>query len=54
LWQATRNANDAISLIQTVDGAAAEISDMLQRMRELAVQARNETNETSDKTNLDK
>ena len=54
LDQATRNANDAISLIQTVDGAAAEIGDMLQRMRELAVQARNETNETSDKTNLDK
>jgi flagellin len=54
LGQATRNANDAISLIQTVDGAAAEIGDMLQRMRELAVQARNETNETSDKTNLDK
>jgi flagellin len=54
LEQATRNANDAISLIQTVDGAATEIGDMLQRMRELAVQARNETNETSDKTNLDK
>jgi len=54
LDQATRNANDAISLIQTVDGAAAEIGDMLQRMRELAVQARNETNEASDKTNLDK
>jgi flagellin len=54
LQQATRNANDGISLIQTVDGAASEIGDMLQRMRELAVQARNETNESDDKTNLDK
>jgi flagellin len=54
LRQATRNANDGISLIQTVDGAASEIGDMLQRMRELAVQARNETNESDDKTNLDK
>ena len=54
LDQATRNANDAISLIQTVDGAAVEISDMLQRMRELAVQSRNETNESADVTNLNK
>ena len=54
LSQATRNANDAISLLQTVDGAAVEINDMLQRMRELAVQANNGTNESNDITNLNK
>jgi flagellin len=54
LQQATRNSNDAISLLQTADGAAVEISDMLQRMRELAVQAQNGTNETQDITNLNK
>ena len=36
---AVRNANDAISLLQTADGATQEISNMLSRMRELAVQA---------------
>ena len=41
LSQAIRNANDGISMIQTADGAASKISDMLQRMRELAVQAQN-------------
>jgi flagellin len=54
LSQATRNANDAINLLQTVDGAAVEIGDMLQRMRELAVQANNGTNDTNDITNLNK
>ena len=54
LQQATRNSNDAISLLQTADGAAVEISDMLQRMRELAVQAANGTNETQDISNLNK
>ena len=54
LQQATRNSNDAISLLQTADGAAVEISDMLQRMRELAVQAQNGTNETADIANLNK
>lgn len=54
LQQATRNSNDAISLLQTADGAAVEITDMLQRMRELAVQAQNGTNETQDITNLNK
>ena len=48
LNQAVRNANDGISLIQTVDGAAVEIDEMLQRMRELAVQAVNSTNTASD------
>ena len=43
LDQAQRNANDAISMIQTADGAAIEIDNMLQRMREVAVQAANGT-----------
>ena len=54
LSQAVRNANDGISLIQTADGAATEISNMFQRMRELAVQAQNGTNGTNDLTNLNK
>jgi flagellin len=51
---AVRNANDAISLTQTAEGAMAKVGDSLQRMRELAVQARNATNSTSDKDSLDK
>ena len=51
---AIRNANDAISMIQTADGAAIEIDSMLQRMRELAVQSKNETLTTDDLTNLNK
>ena len=54
LDQAVRNANDAISMLQTADGASVEISNMLQRMRELAVQAKNGTNSTNDLTNLNK
>jgi flagellin len=54
LQQAARNANDAISLVQTADGAAIEIGDMLQRMRELAVQASNGTNDSNDIVNLNK
>ena len=50
---AMRNANDGISLAQTAEGALAKVGDMLQRMRELAVQARNGTNGTSDRANLD-
>jgi flagellin len=49
---AVRNANDGISLAQTADGALASIGDSLQRMRELAVQARNSTNSDSDKDSL--
>ena len=49
---AVRNANDGISLAQTADGALASVSDSLQRMRELAVQARNSTNSDSDKESL--
>ena len=54
LGQAVRNANDGISMIQTADGAAVEIGDMLQRMRELAVQASNGTNSSAELTNLNK
>ena len=43
LGQAIRNANDGISLINTAEGALIEVSNMLQRMRELAVQAGNDT-----------
>jgi flagellin len=49
---AIRNANDGISLAQTADGALASVGDALQRMRELAVQARNSTNSASDKDSL--
>jgi len=52
LNQAVRNANDAIAMIQTADGATIEIDAMLQRMRELAVQSLNGTNTDTDLTNL--
>ena len=52
LNQAVRNANDGISMIATADGAAVEITDMLQRMRELAVQAASETVSAADVTNI--
>lgn len=51
---AVRNANDAIAMIQTADGATIEIDAMLQRMRELAVQSLNGTNTATDLTNLNK
>lgn len=50
--QASRNANDGISMIQTADGALSNISDALQRMRELAVQAANGTNGADEKDNI--
>jgi len=50
---AIRNANDGISLAQTAEGALGKIGDNLQRMRELAVQAANDTNGTSDRAALD-
>ncbi len=53
LNQAVRNAGDAISLIQTAEGATNEITDMMQRMRELAVQAVNDSNNNSDRSYLD-
>ncbi|TXD80190.1 flagellin FliC [Mitsuaria sp. TWR114] len=51
---AMRNANDGISLAQTAEGALGKVADSLQRMRELAIQARNATNADSDKDSLDK
>jgi flagellin len=50
---AIRNANDAISLASTAEGALGSISNNLQRMRELAVQASNGTNTTTDVASLD-
>jgi len=51
---AVRNANDGISMSQTAEGALAQVSNSLQRMRELAVQSRNATNSSSDKDSLNK
>jgi flagellin len=48
-----RNANDAISMVQTAEGALNEVTNMLQRMRELAVQSVNGTNSSSDRVSLD-
>jgi len=53
LNQAVRNANDGISMLQTVEGALNEVGNMLQRMRELAVQSVNGTNSTTDRQSLD-
>lgn len=52
LNQGIRNANDAISMIQTAEGATNEVTNMLQRMRELAVQSVNGTNTAADQTSL--
>jgi len=52
LDQAVQNANDAISMIQTADGASIEIGNMMQRMRELAVQASNGTVTSTDQNSL--
>jgi flagellin len=49
---ATRNANDAISLAQTAEGALGKVGDIFQRMRELAVQAANGTNSEADRLSL--
>ncbi|MCL2655854.1 MAG: flagellin FliC [Betaproteobacteria bacterium] len=51
---AIRNANDAISMTQVADGTASKITDNLQRMRELAVQAQNGTNTSADRANIAK
>jgi len=50
--QAIRNAMDAQSLIDTAEGAHAEVENILQRMRELAVQSSNDTLDSNDRTNL--
>jgi flagellin len=54
LAMATKNAQDGISLIQTAEGALNETHSILQRMRELAVQAANDTNTTADKVEIQK
>ncbi|MDP1665059.1 MAG: flagellin [Methylobacter sp.] len=51
--QAVRNANDGISMVQTGDGALAEITNNLQRIRELAVQSSNVTNTAADRAAID-
>ena len=52
LDQAVRNAGDAISLVQSADGAMIEVTNMVQRMRELAIQAISDTNTSSDRAAL--
>lgn len=52
MTQGIRNANDGLSLAQTAEGALGEVTNMLQRIRELAVQSASETYGTSDRTNL--
>jgi len=49
---AVRNANDGISLAQVAEGALGKVTDMMQRMRELAVQAANASNTTTDRVSL--
>ena len=49
---ASRNANDAISMLQTAEGGLGKVGESLQRMRELAVQSANGANSTSDRANL--
>ena len=52
LSQAVRNANNAVSLVQTMEGGLDEIHNMLQRMRELAVQAADDSNTSTDRSSL--
>ena len=52
LTQATRNAQDGVSFIQTAEGALNEVSDMLTRMKELATQVNNGTYSTDDQNNI--
>ncbi|WP_108649698.1 flagellin N-terminal helical domain-containing protein [Dongshaea marina] len=54
LNQAVRNANDGISMSQTAEGAMDEMSNILQRMRELAIQAANDTNSASNRASIQK
>ena len=53
LSQAVRNANDGIALVQLAEGALDEVTEMLIRMRELAIQSTNGTYSESDRANLD-
>ncbi|MEJ5977502.1 flagellin [Novosphingobium sp. PS1R-30] len=52
MTQAIRNANDGIALAQTADGALNEVTNMLQRVRELSIQSKSGTYQSSDRTNL--
>ena len=54
LNQAVRNANDGISVAQMAEGALGEVTNALQRMRELAVQSANDTNSAADRASLQK
>lgn len=54
LNQASRNANDGISIAQTAEGALGDVTNALQRMRELAVQSANDTNTSTDRASLQK
>ncbi|MDC7762496.1 flagellin Hag [Priestia aryabhattai] len=54
LDQASKNAQDGISMIQTAEGALGETHDILQRMRELSVQASNDTNTSDDRNEIQK
>ena len=54
LNMAVRNANEGISFLQSADGAAGTLSDMLFRMKELAIQSSNDTNSSSDRSSLQK
>jgi len=53
LNQAVRNANDGISMLQTAEGAMIEVTNMMQRMRELAVQSANDTNTQDERDYMD-
>ncbi|MEE7624911.1 flagellin, partial [Methylobacter sp. Wu8] len=52
LNQAVRNANDGISIAQVAEGGLGEMSTILQRMRELAVQSANDSNSDTDRTSI--
>lgn len=54
LTQASTNAQDGVSLVQTAEGALSEVHDMLQRMNELAVKSANGTNTSADRTAIQK
>ena len=52
LNMATKNANDGLAMLATIENATNDVTDMLQRIRELAVQAANDTNSTTDRQYL--
>ena len=54
IQRANRNSNDGLSVVNTADGAMAEMHDILQRMNELSIQAANGTNANSDREQIQK